>query len=66
MSPNNLDHIWIKYHMGEGTRARVTEPKVDQFSGRNLGMIPKSNQSWDDCLSYSLSPSFILHVFYEG
>ena len=39
------------YHMGEGTRSgpfpitenrqgRVTEPKGDQFSCRNLGMIP--------------------------
>ena len=39
------------YHVGDGTWAslfpitgnghgRVTEPKSDQFSGRNLGMIP--------------------------
>ena len=40
------------YHMGKGTQpcpfpvmgnghGQVTEPKGDQFSGRNLGMIPK-------------------------
>ena len=40
------------YHVGEGTqprafpvkgneRGRVTKPKGDHFSGRNLGMIPK-------------------------
>ena len=40
------------YHVGEGARpgpfpitgnghGRVTEPKGDQFSGRNLGMIRK-------------------------
>ena len=43
----------IMYHMGERTRlylltvtgnrqGRVTEPKADHFSDRNLGMNPKS------------------------
>ena len=66
------------YHVGEGTRpcqfpvtrnghGRVTEPKGDQYSGRNLGMIPfftenvTSDTKMQYCNAIMKFPSRIMH-----
>ena len=56
MSPNNFDHVSRGRgnpavsvpHYGE-RHGQAIQPKGDQFSGRNLGMIPKWNHLIKGC-----------------